>query len=390
MLSFKLALKNLIGAGLRTWLNVFVLSIAFVMIVFQKGIINGWDVQAKTDMTEWEVGGGQYWHELYDPYDPLTLNDGHGTIAGELAALVNKGDAAPVLVTQATIYPDGRMKNILLKGIDPKQKVIKLPSEMMDGDSSAINAIVGRRMAALSRLSVNDIVTIRWRDKHGTFDAAEVRIAGIFHTNVPEIDNNQVWIPLDKLQKMTSMDGEATYIVLRQEISDLPTVPGWIQKSRDILFKDIDTIIKSKSISGIVVYLILLSLALLAVFDTQVLSIFRREKEIGTYIALGMTRWQVVRLFTIEGAMHAILSVAAAFIWGTPLLVLIAKKGLAMPKGTEGYGLAIAEKIFPVYTVGTVITMALVVMISTAIVSYLPSRKIAKMKPTEALRGKIQ
>jgi ABC-type antimicrobial peptide transport system permease subunit len=103
-----------------------------------------------------------------------------------------------------------------------------------------------------------------------------------------------------------------------------------------------------------------------------------------------MTRWQVVRLFTIEGAMHAILSVAAAFIWGTPLLVLIAKKGLAMPKGTEGYGLAIAEKIFPVYTVGTVITMALVVMISTAIVSYLPSRKIAKMKPTEALRGKIQ
>jgi len=39
MLAFKLAIKNLIWAGLRTWLNVFVLSVAFVMIIFQSGFI---------------------------------------------------------------------------------------------------------------------------------------------------------------------------------------------------------------------------------------------------------------------------------------------------------------------------------------------------------------
>ena len=32
-------------------------------------------------------------------------------------------------------------------------------------------------------------------------------------------------------------------------------------------------------------YGLLLNIALLAIFDTQVLSIFRRQKEIGTYIA---------------------------------------------------------------------------------------------------------
>ena len=46
---------------------------------------------------------------------------------------------------------------------------------------------------------------------------------------------------------------------------------------------------------------------MLAIFDTQVLSIFRRQKEIGTYVALGMTRKQVVALFTVEGAMHSVL-----------------------------------------------------------------------------------
>jgi ABC-type lipoprotein release transport system permease subunit len=390
MLAFKLALKNLIGAGLRTWLNVFVLSLALVMIVFQSGIIHGWDVQAKTDMTEWEVGGGEYWHNLYDPYDPLTLNDGHGSLPSELKKLYLDGMVAPVLVTQATVYPEGRMRNILLKGIDPSQNIIKLPASLMKGDSSVINVLIGTRMANATKLNKNDLVTIRWRDANGTFDATEIRIAGIFHTNVPSIDNNQIWIPLDRLQKMTGLDGNATYIILKQGITATPTVPGWIYKGHDVLLSEIEEVIKAKNIGGRIIFLILLSLALLAVFDTQVLSIFRREKEIGTYIALGMTRWQVVRLFTIEGAMHSILSIVAGAIWGTPLLYLVAKYGFAMPKATEGYGLTIAEKIFPVYGLGTIITMTIIVMISTTIVSYIPSRKIAGMKPTEALRGKVQ
>jgi putative ABC transport system permease protein len=390
MLAFKLAYKNLVGAGLRTWLNVFVLSLSLVLIVMTWGIIDGWNVQAKHDMKEWEVGGGEYWHDQYDPYDPLSFDNGHGLIPRELEKLYISGEGVPVLVAQATIYPEGRMRNIMMKGIDPLQQIIKMPTSLMNGDTSVINAIIGIRMAKATKLSENDRVSIRWRDTNGTFDATEIRIAGIFHSNVPAIDNNQIWIPLDKMQKMTSMNGHATYFILRQGITSAPTVPGWIHKGYDMLFDEIDTVIKGKHISTTIVYLILLSLALLAVFDTQVLSIFRREKEIGTYIALGMTRWQVVWLFTVEGAMHAVLSVIAGAIWGTPLLYLLAKNGYAMPKGTEGYGFTIAEKIFPVYGAGTIIIMAVIIMAATTVVSYIPSRKIAHMKPTEALRGKVQ
>ena len=46
MLAIKLAFKNLLGAGLRTWLNVTVLSIAFVIIVFYNGMLDGWNRQA--------------------------------------------------------------------------------------------------------------------------------------------------------------------------------------------------------------------------------------------------------------------------------------------------------------------------------------------------------
>ncbi len=56
MLSFKLALKNLLGAGLRTWLNVIVLSIAYVVIIWHYGLLDGWNRQAHKDTIEWQIG----------------------------------------------------------------------------------------------------------------------------------------------------------------------------------------------------------------------------------------------------------------------------------------------------------------------------------------------
>ena len=101
-------------------------------------------------------------------------------------------------------------------------------------------------------------------------------------------------------------------------------------------------------------YFILILLAMLAIFDTQVLSIFRRQKEIGTYIAMGMTRRQVVSLFTVEGAMHAILAVILGAIYGIPFLLWQINTGFTMPAGTDDMGIAIAETIFPVYGIGLI------------------------------------
>ena len=131
-------------------------------------------------------------------------------------------------------------------------------------------------------------------------------------------------------------------------------------------------------------------LAMLAVFDTQILSIFRRKKEIGTLVALGMTRKEVVALFTIEGSMHGILAAIAGAIYGAPLLVLFAKHGWTMPKGTmDEYGYAIADTIYPLYSAMLVAGTVAIIMVTVIIVSYLPSRKIAHLNPTEALKGKV-
>ncbi|MCF8222533.1 MAG: FtsX-like permease family protein [Bacteroidales bacterium] len=389
-LAIKLAFKNLIGAGLRTWLNVIVLSFSFVIIIAVKGILVGWDRQAKNDMTEWEIGGGQYWHEDYDPYDAFTLEESHAPVPGEFTPEIEQGDMVPVLMTRGTIYPQGRMQSILIKGIDPEQTLLKLPTNKLDTAVAAIPAVIGSNMAKTKKLEIGDYITMRWRDANGTFDAADIFITGIFTTNVPTVDVSQVWIPLDSLQSMLLMPGEATTLTFRNREKARQDTGEWKLMTFDELVSDIEEMIKTKSVGQSIFYIILLILALLAIFDTQVLSIFRRQKEIGTYIALGYTRRGVVGLFTVEGAMHAILAALVGAVYGIPFLIWFANKGISLGVSSADYGFAMAETMYPAYSLGLIAGTTILVLVATTIVSYWPSRKIAKMNPTEALRGKLQ
>jgi putative ABC transport system permease protein len=389
MTAFKLAYRNLIGAGLRTWLNVFVLSLVYILIIWFYGLLDGWNRQAKKDMINWETGTGQYWQKNYDPYDPFTLNDSHDKIPAEVKNDIDKGLITPILISQASIYPEGRIQGALLKGIDPGQTILELPTAKLDIDMEEIPAIIGTVMAKNTKLAEGDYVTVRWRDANGTFDAAEARIVGVFQTFVPTVDAGQLWIPLERLQEMKQMPGESTIMVCGNNYTS-EMIDGWNFAGLDILLKEIDDTIAAKSKGLSILYIFLMLLAMLAVFDTQVLSIFRRQREIGTYMAMGMTRGQVVRLFTIEGAMHAVLAALLGALYGIPFLSLQAVKGFAIPGDSEGYGMAIADTIYPTYSIGLIIITILIVFTTTTIVSYLPARKIAKMKPTEAIKGKLQ
>lgn len=389
-LAMKLAYRNLIGAGLRTWLAVLVLSFSYVIIIWLKSVMMGWDYQAKTDMTNWEIGEGQYWHQAYDPYDPMSLYEASASFPDELNAMLENKDAMAVLMVPGQIYPQGRMLSVVLKGIAPLQSVLKLPSALLDTVVDEIPVIVGGLMAKSARLHAGDVFTLRWRDANGMFDATDVRVVGVFSSNVPAVEQGQIYLPLQLLQQMMLLENNVTTITLRNNPEQWTEVQGWEIKTKAMLTKQVDEMIKTKSAGQSVLYAVLLMLAMLAIFDTQVLSIFRRQKEIGTYVALGYTRQQVVGLFTVEGTMHAVLAAVLAMAYGLPFLLWQAKVGWTMPIDTSDFGMAIAQTLYPVFSAGLVLSTILLVMLTTAIVSWLPSRKIAKMNPTEALRGKLQ
>ena len=393
MMLLKLAVRNLLGAGLRTWLNVFVLSLSFVLIIFTQGLIQGMNRQAEEAMIASEVGGGHFQHPAYDPYDPLTLGDAHGPLPAPLASLVASGKAAAVLVAQGTIFPEGRLYTVQVKGIDPGQTVLNLPTSFLDAPAVAaagdVPVLIGARMAKTTGLKTGDTFTLQWRDANGTFDALDATVVEVFSTTVQTVDAGQVWVPLDRLRDMTGLPGQATFVVLAPGAPVPPNAAPWVFRSRDDFLSDLRAMVQAKTVGSTILYVIFLALAMLAIFDTQVLSIFRRRREMGTLMALGFTRGRVIALFTLEGMLNGVLGAVVAAAYGIPLLAWIARTGWAMPPDVDSYGFAIGQRLFPAFSAGLVAGTTALVLLTTTVVSFLPTRRIAKLKPTDALRGRV-
>jgi putative ABC transport system permease protein len=393
MTIFKLAIRNMLGGGTKTWLNALVLSFSFVAIIWAQSLFKGMDEEASRSLTDIEYGGGQYWVEIYDPFDPFTIQDAHRPVDGALSALVGAGRAAPVLVVQGTIYPKGRMFSVLLKGIDPDQQILTLPTQYLRPSDSEIPALIGTRAAHMYGLQEGDAVTVRWRDVQGTFDAADVVVAGVFRTTAQTVDTGQLWLPLEELRRMTGAAGQATLVVMEKGYappSAAGTMAGWVYRDPDFLLRDIRQFIQLKTIGTSIFYVLLMSLAMLAVFNTQILSIWRRRREIGTMIALGLTRGRVIALFTLEGSMLSLLAMLVGAVYGIPLLALFAVHGWKLSSDqADSLGLAFSSTLYPIYSAGIIIGTAILVFIITTVVSFLPTRRIARLKPTEAIKGKL-
>ncbi len=390
MLTFKLAMKNLIGAGTRTWLNVFVTAISFILIIFMTGMYQGMDAHAKQVTIESEIAGGAYWHPIYDPTDPFTLEDAHGIPPQPVIDLANSGDAMPVLVAQASIYPNGRIMPVMMKGIEPRQTIVDMPTaSLLEYEGEAIPVLIGSGMARRANVKVGDTFTIRWLDVNRTYDADEGIVVQIFETENVKIDFGQIWIPLDRVQSMLAMPGEVTYVSYAQGLDPLAETDGWLHRDVGYLTQDMTAIIEAKKPGSYMLFGILMALAAMGIFNSQVLSIFRRHKEIGTLMALGMTRTRVVGLFTTEGGMNAFLAIIMAGVLGGPLFYLTATSGIPLPMDYSEMGLIIASRLMPIYPLALFVSTTALVSIIVLVVSYLPSRRIAKMKPTEALRGKV-
>ena len=135
-------------------------------------------------------------------------------------------------------------------------------------------------------------------------------------------------------------------------------------------------------------FLILLSLSAMGIFNAQVLSVFNAENW-NTYGTRDDT-FKSGGAFYIRGGINAVLASAfTAFPFGA-LLWWTAEHGIPMPMDYSEMGFMIAKQLIPIYSFSLIATTTIIVFFIVIVVSYIPSRRIARMKPTDALRGKTR
>ncbi|MCD6447012.1 MAG: FtsX-like permease family protein [Candidatus Marinimicrobia bacterium] len=381
---FRLAIKNILHAGLRTWLNISALMLVFIMILFMQGMYSGMFNQIEHNMVEYEVAGGQYWLNDYDSNNPLKIDDFHADL-DVFKTDISKKKALPILYRSGALYGENGMRGILIKGIDRDQTLLNVPTNALRHDTEVLSAYIGKITADQANLSKGDIVLLRFRDNHGVNNAVEVSIDSIMHLPLQSIDVGQIWVDLESLQELCGLENHASIVVVEDELSIASE--AWEYQGMDVMFADL-LAWRAQELTGAYMMLaIFLGLAVLAIFDTQILSIFKRKKEIGTLVAIGMRQQDVVGLFTLEGVMIGLAAMVAGSAIGIPLVLYFQQHGINFGS-MESLGMNIMNVVYTDFSMGILWKVSIAVFIIVTLVSFLAAKRIAKMNVVQVLKGK--
>lgn len=104
-------------------------------------------------------------------------------------------------------------------------------------------------------------------------------------------------------------------------------------------------------------------------------------------MALGMTSKKIIRLFSLEGILTALMAIVAAAVLGVPFFIWFQGVGFDISHLSET-GFPVREKIFLDIKMAEVVYSTLVTVGIMVLMSWLPVRKVARLEPTQALRGR--
>lgn len=131
-------------------------------------------------------------------------------------------------------------------------------------------------------------------------------------------------------------------------------------------------------------------LASTVIFNTTMMSVLERKKEIGTLGALGMEKEKIHTLFLLESLWIAVLGTVTGIAAGLAVLGVMGQIGFdfAALGGKSMTGMSASEVIYPYLEPLKAIQVMLLGIIVTGAACYMPARMATKVEAAEALRDK--
>ena len=386
-MNWEIANKNFCRQGLRAFLNVLVTALSIIALIFMLSLLNGFQAQATRNLVLTDVGGGHYRVLGFDILTPTEWENLTMPVPDILSGLLAK-DKAEVLVQQGQLYPNRRLFPVQLRGIAMDQSLLNLPlaglKSFEDKPGEIIPAVVGVKMARKAHLKKGDTVVLKWRDKRGAVDARDILIIDVGDIVNPRIDDGVIWLRLDHLRSMTDRDREVSWVAVREYMGQLK---GFNFHGIEMLMADLLAMLRQDRINSKILWGILMVLVCTSVFNTQILNIFKRQKEIGTLMALGMEPQRIVRIFTLEGVIAALWALGLAVTLGVPFFIWFQGVGFDVTHLSEA-SFPVRETVYPDYQPREIFVSVFIVMFLIITSAWLPVKKITRLDPTLALRGR--
>jgi len=265
-------------------------------------------------------------------------------------------------------------------------------TELPDNEPDAV--ILGRGLASSMHAKPGDYLTLMTTTTTGSLNATDVRVAGVFVSGVKEYDDRAVKMALPgaqqllqtkKVERLLVMLNETdTTQAVRSDLSALFVKNGWAMEMKD--WSQLATFYHQVVLlyNGIFGFLgiVVFAIVIFSVANTILMSVFERTREIGTLMAIGTTRGRVWRMFLGEGFMIGILGAILGVTAGI-LLAKVINSGNVMLPPPPGY--TVGYRLQIMLQPATLITAALISIVTSTLSSIVPALKASRMKIVDAL-----
>jgi putative ABC transport system permease protein len=393
--------RNVVRHGRRSLAGAGAVAFGAVALILAAGFIE-WIFAAMREGTIHSglghiqiVRSGYLEHGVADPFSFLLPEDAPERTAVERTPHVLQ--VAPRLRFTGLISFRDASLSFLGQGVDPAREVDSEYAVIVESGAplaadSANGVLLGQGLADNLGVKVGDTVVLLVNKRGGTLNGAEVKVRGIFTTQVKAYDDVAVHVVYGLANEMLHAKGAHSWIVYLDKTentaavanslkktmsSDLQLVPWY--EAADFYHKTVRLYSRQVMVMKFIIALVVI----LSIANTMMMTVMERTDEIATAMALGLRRTRVLSRFIVEGLLVGALGGATGVFVGYALAVTISRIGIPMPP-PPGMGRSYIGQIM--VTPGLVGDALLLACTTALIASLYPAWKASRMVIADALR----
>lgn len=409
-LKIKLAFRNVFRNRTRSLITISAIAFGCMSIIFAGGFMDYTIMYTREEYIRNILGHIQIARKGYFekgialPFD-MTIPEPDGVIR-KVASVEHVKHVAPRVEFGGIISTGENAVPFIGLGGDPDvEKAINSIKKITSGENleagDTYKAIMGGGLAQSIMAKVGNNLVMVASTKGGIINAFDISLKGIFRTGDKAYDDRVVRMPIETVRQLLSAS-EHTHalVILLDDTQNTDKVMERLVKlirenSLDLEAKpwhdlaEADYIHKAVAFLGrilLVLKLMIIIIVVLSIFNTMNMSVTERTGEIGTIMALGNTRKEVLSLFLTEGFILGIIGGGMGLVGGYIIASFVSWIGIPMP-AAPGASLDWVARINIVPKV-FLHTYALAI-VSALASSYYPALKASKIEIAQALRYNI-
>lgn len=411
---FKIAFRNILRNKRRTITSAFIISFGILFFIFYDSIMRGMDKGATDNMIQLSTSSVKvYTREYYEDKRSFPLKSGI-TIEDKIKDVLKDNSAVTGVTPRVEFI--GELSNsseylpIIGKVIDRvgDAKVFKLKDYLMGdyfSEESDREIILGKKLAKEFDVGVGDFITLYALTRYESRNADDFKVVGILNTTDPAINNSTVLITYKAANEFLDLEDLKTELNIsikkqndfKDEILIMNDIKQKLQKEfpelKVLTFKelaeDFIAVMKQKQGWSWMMIFVVLLIAAVGIFNTVMMSVYERIKEIGVLRAHGLKPFDLSILFIYEGFLTGILGGIFGILFSVCANIWLVYWGIpidAMVGDMEVSGMPVWGTIYGQWSVSMLVSGFFFGVVVATLAGVIPSRKAAKMKITEALR----